>query len=102
MTPHRSGVESIPFRRVCRCRGIGACIFQLCPYVFHMLECSLFLSFSKTVQARSFNLGIDMYNTLFYGGSKIGAHCAIASPYLSIFCLFKVNLFHSFLKNCIS
>ena len=58
--------------------------------------------FSGTFKARILKLGIHMDNELLYCGIENRTPCSYSSLYLSIFLSFRLNLCHSFLRNCAS
>ena len=58
--------------------------------------------FSGTFKARLLKLGIHIDNELLYCGIENQTPCSYSSLYLSIFCLLRLNLCHSFLRNCAS
>ena len=55
--------------------------------------------FSGTFKARMLKLCIHMDNELMYCGIENLTPCSYYSLYLSIFCLLRLNLCHSFLRN---
>ena len=60
--------------------------------------------FSGTIEARLFNFDIPMDNVLMYRRFENRAHYFCSSLFSSIFAVSfqKGNLWHSFLRNCVS
>ena len=58
--------------------------------------------FSGTIIARILKLGIHMDNELLYCGIENRTPCSYSSLFCPFFCLYMLNLCHSFLRNCAS
>ena len=58
--------------------------------------------FSGTFKARMLIPCIHMDNELLYCGTENRTLCSYSSLYLSIFLFLRLNLCHSFLRNCAS
>ena len=76
-------------------------IFLSFPIV-HVNIKNLFLSFLGSVIARMLKLGIHMGNELLYCGIDNRTPFSYSFFYLPFFCLLRLNLCHSFLRNCAS
>ena len=74
--------------------------FFLCLYNVNIKKIEIGV-FSGTFKARMLKLGIHMDNELLYCG-RIGLLALILPFSCPVFCLLRLNMCHSFLRNCAS
>ena len=89
-----------------RLRIMALILLFLNQFFFLFLYCMFTLKFcvrvfSGSVSARILKLGIHMDNDLLYCGIENQTYCSYSFFY-PCFCLLRLNLCHSFLKNCAS